>query len=500
MADKFNLKAIISAVDKITPTLKNVQRSVKLTSKTISDISSAGRGLLGGLGIPAGLAFGSVIYGAQRATNAALAFAGSIKDAADRTGMSAAAYQELSVMLSNVGGAEEDAAASAEKFNKGVADAAAGADKNFLALMRKMGIPLRNARGELVRLEEVLPDIAESFARTTDPALRTRMVMELFGKSGGKLLPILKLGREGVQDWAAEIRRLGMTVDDEAIDRLDDMGDSIGDVAQAIKAQWTRVVADLAPALMPAIKGMGEWIAANKDMLRSEITGAITELVSTLKSYDWRGLVADLRGAGTAVADVVRSMGGLKNVLLGLGAIFLAGPVASILGIVGALWRFGAGLLAIAGGWGAVGTAIMAVGKVFAVIGRLFLLNPVGLAVTAIATAAYLVYSNWDRIKGWFVDFFNWLPEKIRSIGQWFKGMAPDWAVRMFGGTPAPSPAAAPAARPGALLGGQQRLNGEMTVRFENAPPGMRVSEGKTNLPGLALNPDVGHRSLGLGL
>lgn len=503
MADKFELKAIISAVDKMTPTLKAVQRSVKLTSKTINDIGKHGRNLLGSLGIPAGLAFGSVVYGAQRATRAALDYAGAIKDASERTGMSVGAYQELSVMLLNVGGSAEDAGAAAEKFNKGLADAASGTDKGFLALMRKMNIPLRNARGELVRLEEVLPDIAESFARTGDPAMRTRMIMELFGKSGGKLMPILLKGRQGVQDWAAEIRRLGMTVDDDAINKLDDLGDSVGNVGLAIKAQWTRVVADLAPALMPVIKSMGEWIGANKEMLRTEITGTLNALVASLKGYDWRGLVTDMRGAAVAVRDLVRGLGGMKNVLIGIGALFVAGPIASILGIVGALWRFGAGLLALVGGWSAVGSAILAVGKVFAVVGRLFLLNPLGLALTAIAGTAYLVYANWDRIKGWFVDFFNWLPEKIKAIGTWFADLIPDWARELIGGGNVNvngGGGATPLVQSGAvaMASGRQQLSGDMTVRFENAPPGMRAAPGKTNQPGVSMNPDVGYRSLAL--
>jgi hypothetical protein len=37
-----------------------------------------------------------------------------------------------------------------------------------------------------------------------------------------------------------------------------------------------------------------------------------------------------------------------------------------------------------------------------------------------------------------------------------------------------------------------------MTVRFENAPPGMRAAPGKTNQPGVSMNPDVGYRSLAL--
>lgn len=44
----------------------------------------------------------------------------------------------------------------------------------------------------------------------------------------------------------------------------------------------------------------------------------------------------------------------------------------------------------------------------------------------------------------------------------------------------------------------RQSLNGELVVRFENTPPGTRVESGKTNQPGMALEADVGYRSLAM--
>jgi len=43
------------------------------------------------------------------------------------------------------------------------------------------------------------------------------------------------------------------------------------------------------------------------------------------------------------------------------------------------------------------------------------------------------------------------------------------------------------------------QLEGSMVVRFEGAPPGMRVEQGQTNQPGLQISPQVGYRSLGRG-
>ncbi|WBX38985.1 phage tail tape measure protein [Acinetobacter schindleri] len=51
--------------------------------------------------------------------------------------------------------------------------------------------------------------------------------------------------------------------------------------------------------------------------------------------------------------------------------------------------------------------AIFGLGRIFLFVSRLFLMNPIGLAITAIAAAAYLIYKNWEPIKGFFAGIWN---------------------------------------------------------------------------------------------
>lgn len=502
MADKFQLKAIISAVDKISPTLKGVRRAAWLTNKALRDIGSAGSKLMGSLGIPAGLAFGSVIYGATRAANAVMQYAGSIQDASERTGAGTTDYQVLANLMEQVGGSAEDAETSLTQFNKRISEAAAGDNKKFAGLMKKLNLSMKDAKGNVRSLADMMPELADAFEKNTNPALRTRMSMELFGKSGSKLIPILTKGRDAYADWAKEQERLGTIVSKDAVGGLDDLGDSLGVVNKQIKSQLTQSIANLVPVLMPIIKQMSEWIAANKDLIRATITKTLTDIVNALKDVDWKSFIGGIRDVVSGIGSFIQMMGGMKGVLIALGVIWLAGPVSAIFTMVGAIGRLGMALVSIMGGFGAIGGALLTVGKIFAFVGRLFLFNPIGLAITAIAAGAYLVYKNWDTIKGWFSSFFAWMEGKVTQVAGWFKGMVPDWARNLFGGgggasfTQTTTPA-----RSGTLsmAGDRQQLNGEMTVRFENAPAGMRVEPGRTSQPGVTMNPDVGYRTLGYG-
>src|SRR5450830_125998 len=55
------------------------------------------------------------------------------------------------------------------------------------------------------------------------------------------------------------------------------------------------------------------------------------------------------------------------------------------------------------------------VGMAFMWLGRVFLMNPIGLAVTAIAGAAYLLYRNWEPVSGFFSGL--WAQAKMAFAG-----------------------------------------------------------------------------------
>ena len=54
----------------------------------------------------------------------------------------------------------------------------------------------------------------------------------------------------------------------------------------------------------------------------------------------------------------------------------------------------------------ALGSAVMWIGRMFLLVGRMMMANPIILAITLLATAAYLIYKNWEPIKGFFIDLW----------------------------------------------------------------------------------------------
>ncbi|MGE8411946.1 MAG: phage tail protein [Pseudomonas sp.] len=140
-----------------------------------------------------------------------------------------------------------------------------------------------------------------------------------------------------------------------------------------------------------------------------------------------------------------------------------------------------------------------------------------------------MVTANWQPIAVWFSAFWDKLQGTLGGIREMLGGSFGGFIAKITGkvegltdaqqrtnaegkGQLAPAffgAEASPAARnlnqgSGALVqqsaaNNRTQLEGGLTVRFENAPAGMRTSQPQTNQPGLAVTPRIGYRSLSLG-
>jgi hypothetical protein len=352
------------------------------------------------------------------------------------------------------------------------------------------------------------------------------MAFELWGKSGKKMIPIMAQGKAAYAAFAAEQERLGAIMSDKTVGALDDMGDSLGVLGKQTKVTIAKGLSGMVPVLMPIIKQMQEWIATNKDLISGAITDTLTEIANALKEVNWVEVIKGIRDTIKSIGAFITQIGGLKTVLIAIGVLMLAGPVSAIFTMIGAISRLGMVLVA----------------------------SPIGLILAGLAAAGYLIYMNWEKLAptfgvlldavaalgGEFLNLWNVLEPVLMPVLKWVGGflggafiiilravvdsigaivqvlstvigmlakvasfVVPDSVKGMMDGNISVSQtqSTSPLARSGALsmASGRQQLNGEMVVRFDNAPPGMRVSPGTTNQSGVSMNPDVGYRSLGAG-
>jgi hypothetical protein len=106
------------------------------------------------------------------------------------------------------------------KLSEKIGEAREKADGSATAFSN-WGIALNDAQGNALPIESVIDDIADKMASIDDPARRAAMAVQLFGKGGAKLVPMLKDGSAALREMMAAATVVSAE-DLQAIDALDD--------------------------------------------------------------------------------------------------------------------------------------------------------------------------------------------------------------------------------------------------------------------------------------
>ncbi|MFN4366502.1 MAG: phage tail tape measure protein [Acinetobacter sp.] len=140
-------------------------------------------------------------------------------------------------------------------------------------------------------------------------------------------------------------------------------------------------------------------------------TKAIETATEALRGFNgWmerNPALAKMLGMGVlGIAASLIVIGGTLAVFspLILGMLSLRLIMASFTGTTA---MFSRGLSVLPAIFNVVKFAVFGLGRIFLAVSRLFLMNPIGLAITAIAVAAYLIYKNWEPVKGFFKGIWS---------------------------------------------------------------------------------------------
>ncbi len=289
-----------------------------------------------------------------------------------RTGISVEALSEL-------GFAAEQSGADLQVLEKGVRtlqrsinDAERGLSTAEDAFS-DLGLTAEQLRG--LTPEEQFKLVAEALSRIEDPSKRAALAMQLLGRAGTQLLPLLQNGARGIEELQEQARSLGLTVSTETAKDAALLNDTLNILWRVLKqgvfvigSALAPTVIDLTNAVVRAAVTATQWVRENK------------ALVVTVAK-----VAAGVAAAGVAII-------GLGLLIAGVGAVF--------------------GVLA--GAVGAVGTAL---GFIGAVLGAL--LSPIGLVVAAVVGlgTAVLVWSGaGGEALAWLRDQFGKLREFVGKV------------------------------------------------------------------------------------
>ncbi len=295
---------------------------------------------------------------------------------------------------------QQMAAGEAGTALRAFATNAAAAEEAFADLAKGAGgNPIRvrvlDEKGGLRSIADVMADLKARYGETLD-AIEAAEIKKAFGTDEAMKMINALYGQE------AAIR-----ANAEALGDAGRQGAAFtAEMAKAADANW-----DSAMVLM----------SQKMDVFRQKLGGALLPVLQKLlpvidgmidRVVAWADANPDLlAGIGAAVVGFGAVAAVLSPVLLGLGSLVGTWAVAS----------YGATRLALA--LRRLGPAFRLVTQAILWMGRALLANPIGIAVAAVAGAAYLIYRNWEPISAWFSRLWGNIRDIFSGFSQFLSGI-----------------------------------------------------------------------------
>jgi TP901 family phage tail tape measure protein len=196
--------------------------------------------------------------------------------------------------------------------------------------LKSLGVNVKDANGELLPFTDIMDQMKTGLEKIQDPADRTAILIEVFGKRGGpQMAALLEQGSDAVGGLQDKIQSLGGVTKDIA----DQMESGIGGALRAFRSAFQSVAieigesvsGDIAPAIGgfteifrtlsdeidtgtfdPILNAIGEFGADTAELLES----IAQNLSEALEGVDFSGLVESFKGLGAEVGEAIDALFG----------------------------------------------------------------------------------------------------------------------------------------------------------------------------------------------
>lgn len=238
-----------------------------------------------------------------------------------------------------------------------------------------------NGKGEFGGLDKMYAQLEQ--LRGVNTQQRLAALKKIFGDDAETLQALTLMIEKGVAGY----REVQAKMEAQAAiqERVNKQLGTLKSLWDAATGTFTNALVAFGESISPELHATAEWlgtVAERTQKWAQENPGLAGGIMTVVK---WLGLAA-----------------------LGIGALALG-----ISGIIVplAVMKFSMVTLGLSGS-GALGLIATGIGTV----GRALLLNPIGLTLTAIATAATLIYANWDKIGPWFSGVIDKILGKLAKL------------------------------------------------------------------------------------
>ena len=256
--------------------LADAEKKVRDTTGKISELTNKI-----GVGITV---VGAAITGAfALMIKSSVDYADEIYDVNQRTGIATETLSKLKYVAEQTESSFEALTVGLRILSKNIYDAYTGGAKTN-ETFRELGIAVTDASGEMVSAENVLLAIADKFNGLDDATAKSAIALQLFGRGGSSLIPVLNLGSEGIKKLSDEAERLGIVLTSANAVAIDKFSDNMKSMRASIGGLWLNITQMLIPALNDLVKKVTDIVVAIREWSEAHpvLSKFLTELTLAL--------------------------------------------------------------------------------------------------------------------------------------------------------------------------------------------------------------------------
>jgi hypothetical protein len=214
----------------------------------------------------------TAIAAAAAGTALALAVRGAITEA-DKLGKMAQSIGVPVEELSKLKHAADLSGVSLEGLAKGVGrlarntvEAAQGLSTPIRAFAA-LGIEIRNTDGALKTVSEILPELAGRFSKMRDGPEKTALAMQLLGRAGADMIPLLNAGEDGLRAMMEEAEQLGLVIDNNTAKAAERFNDNLTRLRRVFDGVVIKITAELLPSLDRLLQKLLDFVKNKNNMV-----------------------------------------------------------------------------------------------------------------------------------------------------------------------------------------------------------------------------------------
>jgi len=240
-----------SKLDTFNSQLKQTNRQARNAKLGLDDLKKAGRMLATGMAV-AGAAIASAGYVMGREISKTMDYADKVDKLSQQIGLTAEATQEWSYIAEQNGSDIDSLASGVQRFTRNVMNASEGGNQ-YTDILNDLNIKLKDSNGNLRDMDNIFPETIKSLASMETETERNATAMELFGRRGSELIPILNSGTDSIEDLQEKAEDLNLKMNDEDIQSWVDLKDQLHTLTEQFKSMKRSIMTDLVPYLQTTV-------------------------------------------------------------------------------------------------------------------------------------------------------------------------------------------------------------------------------------------------------